>query len=376
MESRLLKIAADIIAKSDHENPADSVLRAEFKRQSSLSRRESGEISRAVFTYFRWFGWLEPQKPLAGNIFVAQQLAERFAREPQKFSDQELLTKAIPAWVNDFVMVKPDWLCALQSEPKLWLRAKRGQASRIAESLGFCLLEPDTLLSDAIEYRGSEDLFRSSEFQNGEFELQDISSQAVGVICDPKPGETWWDACAGEGGKLLHLSELMENKGLIWASDRAEWRLKRLKQRTARAKVFNYRAAPWDGGKKLPTKTKFDGVLVDAPCSGIGTWHRNPQARWTSSESDVRELSEIQQKLLLHAADSVKPGGKLIYSVCTVSEPETLHVADLFQKERKDFQPLKTVNPFKPNESAEQHWFWPQSSGGNGMFVAAWKKNS
>src|SRR5205823_5977071 len=127
-------------------------------------------------------------------------------------------------------------------------------------------------LPEALVYEGETDLFRTPEFHAGEFEIQDLSSQAVGWLCDPKPGETWWDACAGEGGKLLHLSDLMQNKGLIWASDRAAWRLQKLKRRTARAKVFNYRAALWDGGAKLPTKTKFDGVLVDAPCSGLGTW--------------------------------------------------------------------------------------------------------
>ena len=374
MESRLLKIAAEIIAKSDRQHPADSVLRIELKRQTTLSRSESREISRAVFTYFRWFGWLDPQKPLAGNIFVAQQLVERFARDPKRFSDDELLSKTIPAWAKESVDVSPEWLRTLQSEPKLWLRAKHGQAARISEALGFSLLEKETLLTDAIEYRGPEDLFRSPEFQNGDFELQDISSQAVGVICDPKSGETWWDACAGEGGKLLHLAELMGNKGLIWASDRAEWRLKRLKQRTARAKVFNYRAALWDGGKKLPTKTKFDGVLVDAPCSGIGTWHRNPQARWTTSANDVSELAAIQRNLLSQVADSVKPGGKLIYSVCTLSRAETTGVAEHFQNERNDFQPCQITNPFKPGQSSRQLWFWPQSSGGNGMFVAAWKR--
>ncbi|MEO5804762.1 MAG: RsmB/NOP family class I SAM-dependent RNA methyltransferase, partial [Verrucomicrobiota bacterium] len=173
---------------------------------------------------------------------------------------------------------------------------------------------------------------------------------------------------------LLHLSELMENKGLIWASDRAEWRFKKLKQRTARSKVFNYRAALWDGGKKLPTKTKFDGVLVDAPCSGIGTWQRNPQARWTTSANDVRELAQIQRELLLNVADSVKSGGKLIYSVCTLSRDETIGVADFFQNLRKDFQPLEKANPFQPSETANQFMFGPQDSGGNGMFVSCWRK--
>ena len=374
MNESSLKLATQIISKSDREHPADSVLRTELKKQAGVSRSEGREISEAVFTYFRWFGWLDPKKPLAGNIFIAQQLDEKFVRDPQRFSDDELAARAIPAWAKEYVDVSPDWLRALQRDPKLWLRSKRGQAARLAETLGSASVEEGTLLTDALRYRGPEDLFRTPEFQNGDFELQDISSQAVGIICDPKPGETWWDACAGEGGKLLHLSELMGNKGLIWASDRAEWRLKRLKQRTARAKVFNYRAALWDGGKKLPTKTKFDGVLVDAPCSGIGTWHRNPQARWTSSARDVTELAAIQRELLSRVADSVKPGGKLIYSVCTVSCDETTGVAEYFQNERTDFEPLEMRNPFKPDTSAHQLWFWPQTSGGNGMFVAAWKK--
>ena len=116
-------------------------------------------------------------------------------------------------------------------------------------------------------------------------------------------------------------------------------------------------------------------MLVDAPCSGIGTWARNPHARWTTSLNDVRELSEVQRNLLLHVADSVKPGGKLIYSVCTLSREETIGVAEFFGNARYDFQPLELKNPFTPGESAKQLWFWPQSTGGNGMFVAGWKRN-
>lgn len=373
MEASLIKIAAEVISKSDGEHPADSVLRAELKRHK-LSRSNSREISRSVFAYFRWFGWLDSQKPLAGNIFIAQELAQRFAREPQRFTDEELFAKTVPAWTKDVMEVSAEWLRALQTEPKLWLRTKRGKAGGVAAALGYSLLEQENLLADAIHYRGEEDLFRSQEFQNGQFELQDLSSQAVSIASAPVPGETWWDACAGEGGKLLHLSELLENKGLIWASDRAEWRLKKLKQRTARAKVFNYRAVLWDGSKKLPTKTKFNGVLLDAPCSGIGTWHRNPHARWTTSENDVSELAEIQRALLTNVADAVKVGGKLIYSVCTLSRDETIEVADFFQNQRKDFQPLEMENPFKAGTHSAHLLFLPQATSGNGMFVAGWKR--
>ncbi|HTA30727.1 MAG TPA: RsmB/NOP family class I SAM-dependent RNA methyltransferase, partial [Candidatus Cybelea sp.] len=229
----------------------------------------------------------------------------------------------------------------------------------------------------AVRYEGEEDLFRTPEFQAGEFELQDINSQVVGLICAAQPGETWWDACAGEGGKLLHLSDLMQNKGLIWASDRAEWRLQKLRRRTARAKAFNYRAVLWDGGTKLPTKTKFDGILVDAPCSGVGTWQRNPQGRWTTELSDVKELAEVQKRLLANAVAGLKAGGRLIYSVCTLTRSETVEVAEAITKQFAELKPLGLKDPFDASKPEKKLlWLWPQETGGNGMFICAWQKQA
>ncbi|MPN34050.1 Ribosomal RNA small subunit methyltransferase B [bioreactor metagenome] len=199
----------------------------------------------------------------------------------------------------------------------------------------------------------------------------------VGLICAPKPGETWWDACAGEGGKALHLSDLMENKGLIWVSDRAEWRLRKLKQRAARAKMFNYRMAAWDGGLKLPTKTKFDGVLVDGPCSGVGTWHRNPHARWTTGLEDVRELAQVQLNLLNHAASAVKPGGKLVYSVCTLTRSETISVVEQFVAAHPEMETLELADPLRPvGATAPSITYRTEECGGNGMFVAGWRRTA
>jgi 16S rRNA (cytosine967-C5)-methyltransferase len=251
------------------------------------------------------------------------------------------------------------------------LRAKRGHARSLAEKLGECWIPDD--FPDAVEYRGEEDLFRTREFQAGEFEIQDIASQAVGLLCDPQPGQTWWDACAGEGGKTLHLSDLMQNKGLIWATDRAAWRLKKLKLRAARAGCFNYRSALWDGGMKPPTKAKFDGVLVDAPCSGVGTWQRNPHARWTVSPDDVHELATIQEDLLNHAAAAVKPGGRLIYAVCSLTRAETGNVVETFSRGHQEFAPLSLKLAGRESSSGTLI-LWPQQLGGNGMFVAAWQR--
>jgi 16S rRNA (cytosine967-C5)-methyltransferase len=311
------------------------------------------------------------------RVAHALDLAARHALQPEGFSDVELIAKAVPAWLPTVMTVTADWVRSLQREPRLWLRARRGQGGALAERLGDCRAFGAGTLADALEYRGLSDLFRTSEFHAGEFEVQDLSSQAVGLICDPRPGETWWDACAGEGGKLLHLSDLMENKGLIWASDRAAWRLTKLKQRTARARVFNYRAVAWDGGPRLPTKTKFDGVLVDAPCSGIGTWHRNPHARWTATAEDVKELSEVQQRILRHAAAAVKPGGRLVYSACTLSDLETTGVVEGFEKQCKLFERLPVSNPLVPGSPpGGLVTLRTQESGGNGMCVAAWVRKA
>ncbi len=381
-----MTIAAHVVACADRNLHADAVLRAALREQRGLPRSTAREISRAVFAYFRWRGfldayfrergWLELPGIAERQLTKGLELAEQYANSPERFSFEDL-KHAVPKWTwSEMDNVPVEWLRTLQLEPRLWLRAKRGQGRALAQTFGECWIPPQPSFADAVEYQGTEDLFRTSEFQTGDFEVQDIASQAVGLLCNPQPGETWWDACAGEGGKTLHLSDLMQNQGLIWASDRAEWRLKKLKLRARRAGGFNYRMALWDGGAKLPTKTKFDGVLVDAPCSGVGTWQRNPHARWTTTPEDVRELSDVQAKLLRQVAPAVKPGGKLVYSVCTLTRAETEDVVEGFLKAFPDFEPLPLTNLFeKPSPPRTYpHWLWPQDTQGNGMFVAAWRR--
>ncbi len=352
-------------------------MREVLKKYRDLPPWDATEVSKTVFLYYRWHGWLRDERGgVDSKLRVALRLAERFRANPKFIPITDLQTKAVPAWTAEQLEVSDAWLLSLQGEPTLWLRARRGQGRALVEKLDGARLVEE-LLPDVVEYRGGEDLYKQPEFHAGEFEIQDIASQAVGWLCAPKPGETWWDACAGEGGKLLHLSDLMENKGLIWASDRAAWRLQKLKRRTARAKVFNYRAVLWDGGAKLPTKTKFDGVLVDAPCSGVGTWQRNPHARWTTSPQDVQELALLQQRLLAHAASSVKLGGKLVYSVCTLTRAETEETVRQFNESQPEFEPM-VLPEFHANgrvlANAATVTIWPQDLGGNGMFIAAWRR--
>ena len=373
MNVDLKQIAARTIGRAAV-SPADAALKAELKA-ARLSPHDSSAVANLVFSYFRWRGWLNPAEALSLQFDRAWDLERRFAEAPESFSDDELI-RAVPAWAANEISFTREWLVSLQTPPILWLRSKRGRRAELADKLGDCVpgVEPAT---DALQYHGSTDLFRSPEFHAGEFEVQDIASQLVGIACDPNPGETWWDACAGEGGKLLHLSELMNNKGLIWASDRSERRLTVLRRRAARAKVYNYRASSWEGGEKLPTKTKFDGVLIDAPCSGAGTWQRNPHARWTTTMQDVQELGEVQQGLILNAAASVKPGGKLIYAVCTLTKRETDAVADLCSQKLGGFESFcLPAWPNEPPATSDRKWIWPQTFRGNGMFLAAWRRAS
>src|SRR5581483_384603 len=141
------------------------------------------------------------------QIGRALELDEAFLRNPNLMSEADL-RRAVPEWIFGAMEVSADWLRSLQTEPKLWLRVRT--ETRLAGTLAV----PNTLAGSVV-YRGEEDLFRTPEFHAGQFEIQDISSQAVGVVCDPQAGETWWDACAGEGGKMLHLAELRGGKGLI-----------------------------------------------------------------------------------------------------------------------------------------------------------------
>ncbi len=343
-----------------------------------LGAREKRSVSQAVFAYFRWLQWLDEKASAQKQVEQALALQSRFSADPRSVKAETLAVRAVPEWSRSEVDFPVDTLRQLQREPTLWLRARPGTAADLAKKLGQTEGVAPSILNlgfgaagtelSALRYTGAKDLFLTPEFHAGAFEIQDLASQLVGHACAPKAGETWWDACAGEGGKLLHLSDLMQNKGLLWATDRSERRLHNLKRRAARARIFNFRAAPWDGSAKLPTKTKFDGILLDAPCSGLGTWQRNPHARWTTSPKDVSELAAIQATLLRNVCGSLKPGGRLVYAVCTLTRAETTAVADAFSAAHPEFEPVAVL------DRSPQLTLWPHEVQANGMFIATWQR--
>jgi len=392
MSSPVLNQAARVLKLVQTGTPADQALRESLTQDRHFTAPvQRRAVSQVVFAYFRWWRWLAPKDSLQKQLEAAQVLQQRFDKDPASFKPEALAARTVPDWVKDEMDVPAEWLRQLQREPALWIRTRVGSGESVAQRLGDCQpysvagvadpgLKPPgstTPATTAFRYTGIKDLYRTPEFQGGEFEIQDLASQLVGHACAPKPGETWWDACAGEGGKTMHLADLMQNKGLLWASDRSVRRLAKLKERAARAKVFNYRAAEWDGTAKLPTKTKFDGILVDAPCSGVGTWQRNPHARWTTTVKDVTELAAVQTRLLASVASALKPGGRLIYSVCTLTRAETTAVADAFTAAHPELEPVPVaglVAPGPGSATPATAFLWPQELNANGMFLAAWRK--
>ncbi|MBL9203408.1 MAG: RsmB/NOP family class I SAM-dependent RNA methyltransferase [Opitutaceae bacterium] len=353
--------AGRVVAQVSPVTRGDIALRHYFEANEWLQPPLRRAISRAVFVYFRWVQWIAPKAPPFERVQHALELQRRFDANPASVKIEALAARAVPDWLREEMPeLPPGWLLQLQRDPALWLRARPGAADALAARLGDC--ERTDRSPDALRYTGRTDLFLTPEFKAGEFEIQDLASQLVGLACAPEPGATWWDACAGEGGKTLHLCDLMRNKGVVWGSDRHTGRLETLKRRAKRAQLFNYRAAVWDGSAKLPTKAKFDGILVDAPCSGVGTWQRNPHARWTTTLADVRELGARQVSLLGHVAGSLKPGGRLVYAVCTLTRAETSTVVEDFSAAHPELEPQASQT------------LWPHELNANGMFIAAWTR--
>ena len=336
-------------------------------------------MSLELFNYFRWVGLVDSCKSLRSRIRQAASLSQSYSECPLDF-DLKRLSQLVPDWLPKTMRVTEDWLRSIQGVPQLWIRSRRemrDEMTELGEELVAALPSPG---AGSREYQGTLDLFQTELFKKGAFEIQDLNSQWVSAFCDPKPGEHWWDVCSGEGGKFLDLADRMENRGLIWATDRSARRLTRLKQRAKRAKVFNYRSRQADLSARAPFKVIFDGVLVDAPCSGIGTWQRNPDARWTIMPEDISDLATIQKSILKVAAAQVKPGGKLIYAVCTLADEETQGVADWFDASPFGFEPLSL--PSMPGSEANnawpntdyRRWLGVEVGSGNGMFVAAWRR--
>jgi len=201
-------------------------------------------------------------------------------------------------------------------------------------------VQPSPLSPLGLRAQGRPPLVTGPAFRSGLVEIQDEGSQLVALLVGARPGMRVVDFCAGAGGKTLAMAAGMENKGQIVACDVSAPRLERAVTRIRRAGIHNVTQRVLDGaGRKWLKRSapNFDRVLIDAPCSGTGTWRRNPDARWTLVQQDIDELKVKQAEILATAAALVKPGGRLVYATCSLLPEENEEQIAAFLVAHDDF---------------------------------------
>ncbi len=227
-------------------------------------------------------------------------------------------------------------------------------------------------------------ILESDAYKKGLIEIQDAGSQVLPFMCDVHPGMTVLDFCAGAGGKTLGLAALMQNKGKIFACDIDERRLKNAKDRLKRAGAHNttLHLLEAEGDKWLKRhKSFFDRILLDVPCSGTGTWRRNPDMKWRITPADIERLQKQQQGILDQAEKLLKPGGLLIYATCSFLKEENEYQIEKFL----EAHPTYSLRPFREiwqniGESTfggNKYYLrlTPATTETDGFFVAILKKN-
>ena len=191
-----------------------------------------------------------------------------------------------------------------------------------------------TQAPDALRFASGTPVEQWDAFKSGQLEVQDTGSQLCCMAVDARPGETVLDLCAGAGGKTLALAAAMDNRGCLIAADTDRGRLSRLAPRAERAGALGIETRLLNPGREREALSDLaegcDAVLVDAPCSGTGTWRRNPEARWRLSGAELARLTELQARLLDLAATLVKSGGRLIHVTCSLLDEEGASQADAF----------------------------------------------
>jgi 16S rRNA (cytosine967-C5)-methyltransferase len=202
------------------------------------------------------------------------------------------------------------------------------------------------VLPGALELLAEADVTKTAAWRDGLLEVQDLGSQLILGAADISHGERWLDACAGAGGKTLQLAALLGAEGHVDAYDIRPAALHELEVRAARAKVTRIAVLT------APVTGSYDGVLVDAPCTGCGTWRRAPHLKWTTSASDVAKAAERQTALLAEFGARVRPGGRLMYATCSLSRMENEEVVAAFLSAHSNFvadAPARTILPATHN---------------------------
>jgi 16S rRNA (cytosine967-C5)-methyltransferase len=344
--------------------PADRIVETWGRNHRYAGSKDRSAIAERVFSTFRRYGDIadymgddRPRALILGGLRVVDGLTSSDiaalcsgAYGPAPLSDDEGQTLArdctghglnLPLWLEPMARASlgpalEAEMTALSARAPVDLRVNRLKATRteakgrlVAEGIEteFCPISPDGLRLDRPRKLDALDLV-----QEGWLEPQDEGSQIASLLVDARPGHRVLDLCAGAGGKSLALAAIMQNSGEIHADDSDRRRLSKLDARAYRAGARNIRVTPPHG--------LYDRVVVDAPCSGSGTWRRSPDARFRLTPSQLDQWRLAQTSLLARAADLVRPQGRLIYITCSWLKSENSDQVEAYLSQRPDFQAL------------------------------------
>ena len=394
--------------------PADLVVSRYFRQHRELGHADRGFVAETVFTVLRRKRSLSAR---CGDDVTSRRLLLATLACIQGLNRRELdvvLNEVEGKWLSHAKAVKledlppavrcdlPDWLYeallaqfgAAEVEPlavglnqsaPLDLRVNLLKAERKDV---LARLQADGLAAQACPYSpigirlaGKPALSKYPLFIDGRIEVQDEGSQLLGFLLQPKRGEMVADFCAGAGGKTLLLGALMRSQGRLYAFDVAEKRLAKLKPRLARSGLSNVHPVRIESENDIKIKRlagKLDRVLVDAPCSGLGTLLRNPDLKWRQTPEAVAELT-VKQGAILHAASGlVKKGGRLVYATCSLLDAENEAVVSAFLAKHPEFVSLSAEEVLRKQDieisCGERLRLLPHQHGTDGFFAAVMER--
>ncbi|WP_106569110.1 RsmB/NOP family class I SAM-dependent RNA methyltransferase [Cecembia rubra] len=371
---------------------ADKVIEKILKSNPKWGARDRGFVAESVYEMVRWWRLINEVSPskdlyhlfgsywlLQGNVLPDwrefQELNPRKIKQKyEAIKDIRALKQSIPDWLDQMgaELLGEKWdreIDTLNQQADVVIRVNSLKVSR--EELMKRLAEDgiDTYApkgyKDALVLAKRQNIFKHPAFKEGLFEVQDASSQLVAAALDVEPGMRVIDACAGAGGKSLHLAALMKNKGRIISMDVEGWKLQNTKLRARRNGVSIIEPKVIEDSKTIKRlKGSADRVLLDVPCSGLGVLKRNPDTKWKLSPESIQKVQDIQQEILQNYSSMVKQGGLLVYATCSILPSENQFQIEKFlaSEKGKDFDLL------------EDQKVLAQESGFDGFYIAKLKR--